>query len=64
MPTTGPNARLSLTAGITALGIAATVGLAFMVTAKIVLQKVRSTSDSNESYLSSTMQIYPKIFSI
>lgn len=60
MPTTGTNARLLLTARITAVGTAATVGLAFTVMEKTVLQKVRSIS----THLSNTLQIYPNISSI
>lgn len=48
-PTTDTSALRLLTVGITATGTAAAVDLAFMVTAKLVLQKVRSTFDLNES---------------
>lgn len=43
MPTTGTNARLLLTAEITAGGIAATAGLVIMGMGRTVLQRVRRT---------------------
>lgn len=51
-PTTGTNARLSQTAGITATGTAAIVGLVSMATGRTVSQKVRSIFVVTQNYLS------------